>query len=291
MEKLYYHYCSEDAFLSIITSKMLWLTQIVKSNDEEEVKRTLKYIWNSIKNDIKKGINVFADNKDSPIELINDTIKLNLEQLLSGDFVPYGVCLTYNRDLSQNWNEYGERGKGLALGFTNDLFYGIKHDFPSPNSFFSEAIGYHDVIYDTNRCNLKGQFKTICIEAINSNGQNALGWLNAFNTLKIYSAFIKNPTFIDEREIRIIFYPNSVSEDFQSNNNKSQIKNIENHPKLHCSLPWIKTNGTCALKEIIIGSNCKYSKKDIKTLLKANGINNEIIISKSEYPIRSSENH
>ena len=41
-----YHYCAYSKFESILQSKTLWLTQIVKSNDTEEVVRTFDIIWN-----------------------------------------------------------------------------------------------------------------------------------------------------------------------------------------------------------------------------------------------------
>ena len=53
---LLYHYCGWDKFKSIVHSKSLWLTQIVRSNDTEEINRTLRVIWERIRPDIENGI-------------------------------------------------------------------------------------------------------------------------------------------------------------------------------------------------------------------------------------------
>lgn len=36
MKTIVYHYCDVNAFLNIIQSKKLWLSDVIKSNDEEE---------------------------------------------------------------------------------------------------------------------------------------------------------------------------------------------------------------------------------------------------------------
>lgn len=82
-------------------------------------------------------------------------------------------------------------------------------------------------------------------------------------TLKHYSAFIKNPTFQDEREVRIVYYPHKTH-DVDS---VSEISIHLDDQIPHCALPWAKSNGTWAIKEIIIGTNCKYTENEIKKML------------------------
>lgn len=278
---LLYHYCRYDKFASILNSKSLWLTQIVKSNDEEEVVRTFNIIWPKI----RRGLIDKLDDKTKAKEIFSilDN-QFRLEGLLSknGDEIPYGVCLSLNRDLSQNWNEYGANGEGICLGFSSELFNGIERQFPHPNAFFHPAIGWGQVIYDREK--LADKFTSLFAEILN-NDSTAMGWLNVRTTLKHYSAFIKNPTFVDEREVRIIYYPDK-SHVFDS---VTELKSCVDEDYPHCSLPWIKSNGECALKEIIVGNNCKHNCEDIQRLLFEKGIK-DVKITKSEYPYRVSEN-
>jgi len=279
---IYYHYCSSDKFLSIIESKTLWLTQIVKSNDSEEVARTFDIIWNRMKDKIEAGIINSPQSLDI-IHMLENQMMVELQSATNGRFTPYGVCLSLNRDLAQNWNEYGDRSRGIALGFSEELFTGISHNHPRPSTDLDHAIGWDQVYYD--RDNLEQHFIPLFIDILKKD-QTASGWLTVTTTLKHYSAFIKNPCFQDEREVRIVYYPDSG----HNEHSNSEVSNLILEPFPHCSLPWLKSNGVCALKEIIIGTNCKYTNSEILQLLHAYGINSDISIVKSEYPYRISDN-
>jgi len=279
---LLYHYCSFEKFESIIESKTLWLTQIVKSNDKEEVSRTFKIIWDSIQKDLEKGL-VDMQNSADIIKILSSQMEVELHSSLKGDETPYGVCLSINGDLAQNWNEYGDMSRGIAIGFSSELFTGIAHSMPHPSVNLEHSIGWNQVYYD--RDDLTQKFISIFIDTLRSD-TTALGWLTVRTTLKHYSAFIKNPTFKDEREVRVIYYPCKE----HSQNSISEVSNIIEEPLLHCTLPWLKSDGMCALKEIIIGTNCEYTSEDISNLLHKNGVHSDISIVKSQYPYRISKN-
>ena len=279
---LLYHYCSFEKFLSIIKSKTLWLTQIVKSNDTEEVVRTFKIIWERIKVDIEKGIGDLPHSSDI-MHILNNQMELELQVATNGDQTPYGVCLSINRDLAQNWNEYGDMSCGIALGFSDELLTGITQDLPHPSIDFNRAIGWNQVYYD--RDDLAKHFVPLFIDIL-KNDQTALGWLSVRTTLKHYSAFIKNPCFQDEREVRIVYYPSKEHKVHPI----SEVSTLISEPLLHCTLPWLKSNGVCALKEIIIGTNCERTTNEILDLLHKSGINSDINIVKSEYPYKISDN-
>ena len=277
-----YHYCAYEKFESIIQSKTLWLTQIMNSNDTEEVIRTFDIIWNKIKHDITDGITDVTKAKQV-MDILEDQMKTEIWASTEGNEDPYGVCLSINRDLAQNWNEYGDMSKGIALGFSDDLMIGIPNDMPHPSRCFERAIGRAKVIYD--RDYLSREFIPLFIEYIN-NSNNAMGWMNIRTTLKHYSAFIKNPCFQDEREVRIIYYPDEQ----HKKDNVAEVSNIVDAPIKHCTLPWVKSNGVCALKEIIIGTNCEKTEADICSLLHEHRIYDDITIVRSNYPYRLSNN-
>ena len=154
---------------------------------------------------------------------------------------------------------------------------------PHPSTELTPSIGWHTVYYDTK--GIAQNFTPLFAEIL-KNDITALGWLQVRTTLKHYSSFIKNPTYKDEREIRIVYYPANK----HNKNSESEISNIVNYPIPHCTLPWIKSNGICALKEIIIGTNCDFTDDEIIKFLARNGIKNDVSISKSKYPYRMSKN-
>ena len=265
-----------------MSSKVLWLTPLTRSNDTEEVIRTFEKIWDKIRGPIKEGIKDLPNYKQV-MDLLDQQMKVEVMVSMGGHETPYALCLTVNRDLAQNWNEYGDMSQGIALGFSDELFLDIVNDMPHPSSEFVRAIGWNQVYYDKD--NLAQGFVPLFIELLRDN-PNALGWLNIRTTLKHYSGFIKNATFQDEKEVRIVYYPNEDHIGLEA----VGVSGLIQEPFPHCTLSWIKSTGVCALKEIIIGTNCEYTIDDVKELLRKNNIDADISVIRSEYPYRKSAN-
>ena len=79
-----YHNCI--TFKSVLQSKTLWLTQIVKSNDTEEVVRTFDIIWNKIKEEVKTEETQTSRTIPKPKE-INDFLKWSKSNVVYSVYV------------------------------------------------------------------------------------------------------------------------------------------------------------------------------------------------------------
>ena len=264
-----YHYCKRETFESIIKSKTLWLTNLKKSNDEEELKRAYDILWLRVKEILGDGI--------SGSDLLQKTIE-NLDNHLHLQFIAddlFGCCFCAESDLYQQWLEYGDQGRGFALGFDLEWFPGLQKQFPTTSGNINNAIGYERVIYDTKEAGLEDEMASIILQALNMNG--AIGWLDGgLSTFKRYAAFIKNPTFKDERETRIAYYPDELIEELIPG-----LSVLINEPIPHYTLDWA-SNISSALKTIVIGFNNDLSINDVERILYENGIKNEIKIVQSE---------
>lgn len=280
---LLYYYCKKEDFENIIKSKSLWLTRIIDSNDSEEIKRTLRIIWGKIKGDVIEALKVDGVNFESNIVMLEQELQTYSFSLDYGYSQLLCACLTENRDLAQNWNEYGDHGNGYALGFSHNLFCNIRNDVPFSSSLYEPSIGYSKVYYEDNV--LLKQLTETCIQAFKLKCGYP-PYLTVLKTLISYSAIIKNPTYKDEREIRIVYYADGE----KFGENKSEIGNFEESPIPHCALPWIKSSGICALKEIIIGRNSGATKDEVQKILNQNAINQSISIVESEYSYQQSKN-
>ena len=86
-EKIIYHYCSVDAFLSIIKNQELWASDIFKMNDSLEEK-CLEYL------EIQKLEKKFEINKEN-YEFIIDNLKEITESIKDNNY----NCLTGNQIL------------------------------------------------------------------------------------------------------------------------------------------------------------------------------------------------
>lgn len=280
--QLLYHYTSFESFKSIINSRSLWLTDFMNSNDSEEVIRAFKNLWSDIKPNLEK---IFENNDKAlqTLEIADLQMKTEIQSVLTkeSDMKPYGVCFSVNRDLSENWNEYGNHGKGIAIGFDNNLLKGINHEMPHPNALLQNAIGWNQVYYQNKHMN--DEFFNLFKAIIEKGDKSA--WIIIRTTLKHYSAFIKNPSYKDEREVRIAYYPDQ-SHDYKHATCK--LEELKNDPIPHCTLLW---KGLDCIREIIIGTNCSAENNEIVQLLEAQGIDSRnISIYRSSYPYRESKN-
>lgn len=272
-----YHYCSVSTFKNILESKVLWLSDLTDSNDEQEMLRSFEVLWEGVKQRLRKT--------DLPKEFLNQAITLiDLQYKLEVEIdYPYGVCFCRERDLLSQWIEYGDKAKGLSVGFDLNWFVnnGIQQQRPHPNAIQSRAIGWDNVIYHSDA--FEEQMAINCYNALKKNGITA--WFTVIRpTFKCYSGFVKNPSFEAEQEVRIAYYP---MEEVGFMKKDIDISELKTNVKNHYEIPWVKADSQ-AIKSICIGHNCKLEKADIYDLLESNGLSTNIEITESvcSYRIR-----
>lgn len=268
---VYYYYCKMDTFKAMLKSKTLWLTDLTKSNDAEEVARAYENLWNRVKarletTDLNKEILY------SQFDLLASTFTIQ-----SKVDIPYGCCFCSEKDLVQQWREYGENGKGVAVGLDLDCIPELKKQYPITSCLFSDALGYEMVYYDCMK--LEEEFVTICYDTIRKYGKRA--WLmSILPTFKHYAGFIKNPTFRDEKETRIVYYPNEHFED-----QPGGLGPLKTEIVPHYLLPWA-AKADSAIRSVTIGYTNQIKNEDINALIEKSGIKEKVIISRSECSYR-----
>jgi hypothetical protein len=110
MEALY-HYCSAEAFTSIVSKRAIWLSSMSMSNDSMEGK-------------------VLADTfgrifeRDGLSYEIKLTLRRNI-QVLESIFDGLGFCLSEKEDLLSQWRGYAANGAGFSIGFSKDYLLGL----------------------------------------------------------------------------------------------------------------------------------------------------------------------
>lgn len=271
---MYFHYCSVQTFIEIMKSKVFWLTNLTESNDTEEVTRSFINLWDMVKKRLL-GSDLDKDIIVEEIKILDQQYKIEVQL-----YKPFGICFCNDCDVLQQWLEYGDKTRGVVLGFDFSWFKELKQQMPHPSSNFLQSIGYHKVLYHDQR--LEDGFYNICYDAIKEYGLSA--WIMAIRgTFKHYSAFIKNPTFRGEYETRIVYYP---SRDENTGDNELNLSALAEKPFPHYCLPWIGQNGGSALKAIGLGCNCKLTKDDVYTILTSAGLDGELALFKSECSYR-----
>ncbi len=204
-----FHYCSNAAFLSILEGREVWASDLSLSNDRDEG----HWIKTVIKDSLIMGGNVTIDH----IQRIDEMIDIGI--LHSG---AAGFCMSEQPDLLSQWRLYADDGTGIAIGFSKeyfDLLGNIKrerddtfnlslkkiiYDKDEQKKMLSDIINYlREIINDGGtRMPVQG-----ILEGDDSFNKRLAAWrrLIPVSIMSYFAAYsMKNPSFVDEREWRIV---------------------------------------------------------------------------------------
>lgn len=202
-----YHYCSLGTFLNILGNRTLWLSDIGKSNDSQE----LKWLKNECRIRILKAQNEYlklhSDDPDNTYDFdAMERINHFAEAVSRIDlYKSWAVCFSEARDTLSQWRGYANDGAGVCIGFRRDYFDELSHVFDdyetrfvlsmrkvdySPegiDNFFENAT----VLKDFGQCRTAEEMNSALLSAIINTAKNA--------------AYFKSPSFSEEREWRLAF--------------------------------------------------------------------------------------
>lgn len=110
-----YHYTSQDTAHKILTLEKIRLSNIMFLNDGEE-------FWLAFKL-YKKYLEMRSKGNDKIDNHILDDFK-RLDNWTGGERMPsiHACCFSREADDAAQWDRYGDKGKGVVLGFSDDVF-------------------------------------------------------------------------------------------------------------------------------------------------------------------------
>lgn len=119
-----YHYCSMSKMANIIRSKQLWMSDISKSNDYEEMQLFVPDIYFEVEELYLHKPFSFEYKGANGIKAIQAILK-EVDNQMSYDFYKGGVtsyvsCFCEDGDDLNLWRGYADDGKGCSIGFSFD---------------------------------------------------------------------------------------------------------------------------------------------------------------------------
>ena len=286
-----YHYCSVPTFYSIIKNKSIWLSDISKSNDSEELHwylKTFKEIIDSVwakylkerrKNGNRDDANIIKKLRD---EIMTDA---ECERAKSWAF-----CLSGKRDDLGQWRGYADNGSGIAIGFFSVPFTAAKQawqDIKKPiySSITNPRFGR--VVYGKNE--LENSFR----DTPEFLKKNLLEWEPPYAAFRIrdiipelykIAPFFKNEGFREENEWRIIYSVDMDSllsaaqpvdeppldPDFPGFY-ATEYAYSERNASLVSHVVFTNRHFEASIAEIIIGPKCKLTETEVKLFLASSG--------------------
>lgn len=300
-----YHYCTLDSFMSIISNKSIWLSDITKSNDSMEIKWITRYINDIFDEEFEKErakTKYFAEGYDSSIyrELVDHYTRDFFEEPFR-QYSYFVCCFSEQGDLLSQWRGYAEDASGLAIGFDGDalakLGLSAADDFISSKYFEYGKVEYREyqqkIVTRRYANELIEALKPIAKEQPQDiKKESMIAFNRCFLKLFEHSIFLKNGFFKEEKEWRLTHFTSTKEaiHDYMLTTYEDEdikVSDIELHPRKDDLVPHIALSFDYIkdkiVKEVVIGPKCKARQTDVVRFLQQNGFNCQVTASQGTY--------
>ena len=98
-----YHYCSNEAFVSIIWHQSIWLSLLTLSNDTSEGRH------------VRSVMSDLLESSEYRMQIMGAV------DTFSEGITAIGFCLSKKGDLLSQWRGYADDARGVAIGFNEDV--------------------------------------------------------------------------------------------------------------------------------------------------------------------------
>lgn len=278
-----YHYCSLEAFKSIIENECLWLCDLEKSNDSAE----RIYFENIMLEQIDRYTEDLKSKNDDDKERALQALQLVKEAIQNPETerAPvYSCSFSFNGDQLSQWRGYADDGYGVSIGF---WVYGFEQNLP--NNTFGKVIYTYEQAKETCWDILQTSFQYCkdSNEADSDLSYKSLFGANVFSSLERNNIFFKSSAFSEEQEFRIAILPigsrfsssthtfipggfKLFSNDITSNFCLSGVNFRITRRKLSSYLELSFSKAKDCIATINLGPKCLATPKDIRSFLALN---------------------
>ncbi|HEV7744142.1 MAG TPA: DUF2971 domain-containing protein [Pyrinomonadaceae bacterium] len=278
-----YHYTGLDAFRSIITHRILWLSDIAKMNDAKErlwISEVFERVWRTRS---ESGVGV-------------DEARHYFHDFQLDDTPVFITCFSEDGDLLSQWRAYTDDGRGVAIGFRTPRL-----GFPIESRFIDEFMEEQRVaitkcMYDREKQaalmnDLIGYFDRHFVDLASNRQSGSIyaydGFLNTASwCLRNMSVISKHPGFSEEREWRAIYWPHGYGEKegFVSASVGPRAQRVRKGED-SAYHEWQLEDGDSLIAEIVLGPKSPLSEGEVLKMLGAHGFSG-FGVRRSETPYR-----
>jgi hypothetical protein len=258
-----YHYTDLDGLMGICRSKRMWATDVLFMNDASE------YVYaQSIIEDVISAYSLkhpeFAEYKYLfERDPLNTTLNV------------FAACFCERSDLLSQWRAYAKDGTGYAVEFSWQSLRGL---FPV------NRLGHVEYEEREQKQILRQMLEYLTTDGalVQEHGGQLYSKIAAelINALFFVRAFLKSPAFREEREWRIISFP-------ESDGHKESFRASKNVVLPYCEMPLGEFSYELPITKIIIGPslNPEAARKSLRRFLNSVEMGN-IEIESSPIPLK-----
>jgi len=253
IESPIYHYCSIDSFMNIIKTGEIWASHHGSMNDSSESRLFYEVLY-----DIGQ-----SKANSSSIDKINTFLR-NFEINLKDYYI---ASFSKNPDILSQWYMYGNKGKGVCIGFNPESFHVKKH-IPHMTLDDNERIGIFNVSYQNeNQEALASDLIALVIEDL---------WNSTPPSIEKLSLAMKHKSFEQEKEVRIVEVQlgqtlmnpdvSALRTPYPGEHYSFRVKN-ENSIVSFRKFPFRNVDGSSVVHSIWLGPECKIDQKTLLLFL------------------------
>jgi len=269
--KRLYHYTDFNAMRGIISNGEIWLWNLRRMNDSQE----MQYFIKELKVAVKKQLS--AEHYDCMEKLFAENLK-DFDKLSS-----FASCFSEYDDDAAQWTRYAKNGMGVCIAFNKEMLAKIGEAGHAPLC---------RVNYSRNCDNLEIVKELASLIKESNSGQNgniAQKIHETFNRLITSSPLFKHPSFISEKEYRLVSLPYNVTEYLGEPHFFVEETNIKKYYilKLRNVCDTLKLNYADLFEEICIGPQARVTKDVLSDYFTSTGMSELCTkIKLSECPLR-----
>lgn len=260
-----YHYCSEDTFRAILTSRVVRLSSHQWTNDSAED----RWIDDLVDNHAQMQTSQSAREL---VGAIREAFHLNKQEL-------FLACFSQQGDLLSQWRSYADDGAGLSIGVRPDYF-GFSRHLSCMGETYDLTLGLSPVMYERQQQQYHAaQLIEQAIASVTGGKDRGTAVADTAFRLRQISTIAKNDAFSEEQEWRIIYSPIQLVDRLGNGKILGPLTQIQSRPTAWCAecfvsffdLPIAREGGDGAISEVITGPRCPLTRDDVVGLCNAAG--------------------
>ena len=266
-----YHYTDFNAMRGIITNGEIWLWNLRRMNDAQE----MQYFIKELKVAVKKLLS--ASEYDCMERLFSENLK-DFDRLSS-----YAACFSEYADDAAQWSRYAKNGMGVCIAFNHELLAKIGDAGHAPLCKVNYSRSCDDL-------GIVKEMADLIKKAASGNDTPSSEKIHeVFNRLVTSSPLFKHPSFISEKEYRLVSLPYNVNEYLGDPHFFVEETNIKKYYilKLRNVCDTLGIKYADLFEEICIGPQARVTREVLSDYFAATGIPELCSkIKMSECPLR-----
>jgi hypothetical protein len=273
-----YHYTDMDALKGILGTERLWCFSHLHQTDREEFAYSLRVA--------RRVIKAIGRTKDEVTHhfcaCLDDMLENNS---FTDTFEFYLFSLSRHRDHRQQWRNYGQKGRGFAIGFAPALFQATQSNLnerANENNFVGRVLYGNFATEHRHRRVIERAAKIASRVARTNLSLTRAGIPPSYSVTMAHEVIAsqliwncltaKRNKYSDEQEVRYIIM--GVCEKFDG------LRKVYNG-KSYIELP-LKFKDQCGIMEVLVGPDAPAGSKEmIREFLKAQGYPDGIPVRRS----------